>query len=354
LRAKGTTLFIVLDRGVGVAEDGTVREWAGHAAWRRVSAEIHLEAARVVGLLHRRVIEIDDAVVAVARLELQRRHDTVAFCGAHVSADLDAIGRELAGRHARIVLARVHVAARAVEREVAAAGGVPRLVGAVTPRRQRRIQVRVAEGDADAPLHELVDEREARAVTLVVGVGAEIVIRVLLATQVERDRCLAVRKGPYRAHIDGAREPLGCELRVRRLVDDHRAQELGGVLVELDAAIVAGADLFAPVQQRGREPGVGPAQADGGCAAFGTLRGQPRQARDGLGDAGVGELADVLGGDRLDDAHRLALGFDCILDANPDAGDDDAFQLLLRRSRQRGGYQRRSDCHAQQVPWHSF
>ena len=121
---------------------------------------------------------------------------------------------------------------------------------------------------------------------------------------------MACCRSPAGARCAGrwCRRGPGRELRVRRLVDDHRAHELGRILVELDAAVVAGADLLASVEQRGRESGVGAAQADRRGAAFRALRRQARQARDRFGDAGVGQLADVFGRNRLDDAHRLLLG----------------------------------------------
>ena len=87
-------------------------------------------------------------MVAVARLELQRRHEAVALGGTHVRADFHAVGREVAGRDARIVRAAVRLAAGAVDR-AAAARRIPRLVRAETARRQRRVEVRIAEGEAE-------------------------------------------------------------------------------------------------------------------------------------------------------------------------------------------------------------
>src|SRR5690606_42153313 len=65
------------------------------------------------------------------------------------------------------------------------------------------------------------------------------------------------------------------------------------ILVELDAAVVADADLLAAVEQGGAEVLGEATDADGGRAAGDALRGQTGQARDRLGDRQVGQLADV-------------------------------------------------------------
>ncbi len=181
----------------------------------------------------------------------------------------------------------------------------------------------VAKGEPDPPVRELIDVGEARPVALVVGIGTEVVVRIHLAADVQHDRPPAEVERTDGPQVDRAGEALTDELRVRRLVDDDLVDQFGRVLVEFDAAIVAGADLLAAIHQRIGKARIRAAQADRGRTTLGTLRGQAREPRDGLGDTGVRQLADVLGGNRLDDAARVALGRDRAFNTGADAGDDD-------------------------------
>jgi len=65
-----------------------------------------------------------------------------------------------------------------------------------------------------------------------------------------------------------------------------------------------------------------------------ALRGQARQASQAFGDAGVGQLADVFGRDRLDDVVGVLLGLQRTLDTAADAGDHHRAEVIygtLRR-----------------------
>jgi hypothetical protein len=99
-------------------------------------------------------------------------------------------------------------------------------------------------------------------------------------------------------------------------------------LVELDATVVADADLLAAVEQRGAEVVGQATDADRGGATGDALHGQTGQARDRLGDADVRQLADVLGGNRFNDLARSALGVDRALDTGSDAGNRHRIQCL--------------------------
>ena len=89
-------------------------------------------------------------------------------------------------------------------------------------------------------------------------------------------------------------------------------------------------------------------------AQYKQLRPEAGQARDGVRDAGVGQLADVFGADGLDDGGRIALGGDGRLDRMADAADDYLFgdfvvvrwlRLILRECcAGRTGDRRRDRC----------
>ena len=306
LRASGRTFSTVAPDDCVVA-DHQVRIHRG----RRVVAQVPFKAARVVGFLRLRVIKVEDVGERVAGLPLQRGHGSVAHILAHVRADLHAVRHDHSRGNAGVEIKIVH----------GPAVTVPRLVSADAFSGQRLVEAGVAEGDAEFVVGELIDVGEAGAIALVGGVGAEIVVRIALAADVEDDRAPAVVERALRPQIDGARETLADELRIGRLVDDDRAQQFGRVLVELDAAVVTGTHLLAPVEQCAGEGRIGAAQADCRGAAVGALRSEARQARDRLRDAGVGQLADVLGRDDFDDAAGVLLFFGGGLDGVADAAD---------------------------------
>ena len=105
---------------------------------------------------------------------------------------------------------------------------------------------------------------------------------------------VAVIQRAYRAKIDRACKALADQSGIRSLVDEYRVQQLRRILVEFHAAIVAGADLLTTIQQRRGKTRIRSAQADGRGAAFGALRGQAGQARDCVGNTGVGQPAEIF------------------------------------------------------------
>ncbi len=56
-----------------------------------------------------------------------------------------------------------------------------------------------------------------------------------------------------RAQIDGAGQTLADEARLRRFIHTDSAEQFGRILIVFSAAVVAGRDLFATVEQRGGE-----------------------------------------------------------------------------------------------------
>ena len=232
----------------------------------------------------------------------------------------------------------------------------------------RIVGVRIADREADLAVGGLanVADVEAVAVRVRVGGGAQ---RAALPAATDRDHRLVVVQRAHGAHVHRARQALAHQAGVRGLVDGHAGHQLRWVLVELDAAVVAGADQLAAIEERGGEVRRQAAHADDLRATRHALRGDAGQARNRFGDAGIRQLADVLGGNRLDDRGRFLLDVDGALDAAADAGHHDGVEvlrivLLLRRrfllglvGRRRGlrmrlGYQhhrRRGQRHAQQV-----
>ena len=299
--------------GLGaVVVDGGVRPVQAGRRVVAVPAQVHLELVGGVDLLGLGPEAVDDAGPVLARTELDRAHQRVALALASAAQGLDAAG---------VVGAR---------RQAGAAGLVPGLIEADLLFLDRRLLVRIPQRHADAAVGELVDVAGAQAVAGGAGVG-RLAQRVALAAGVQRHHAVAEIQRADRLHVDGARQALADQPRFRRLVDHHGAEQLGRVLVELDAAVVAGGDQFAAVEQRGREVGRQAAHRDHLRAARDALGRQAGQAGDGLGDRHVGQLADVLGGDGLDDRVGILLDRDGGLDAAADAGDGHRPQRLVGR-----------------------
>src|SRR5690606_16123049 len=187
----------------------------------------------------------------------------------------------------------------------------------------RAVHLRQRHHHAEAVVGELVDPGRTHAVAVFLLVAD----LVLVVARVDADHALVERQRPHRLQVDRARQALADERRVRGLVDHDLAHQLGRVLVELDAAVVAGARLLAAAECRGGAGAGAAAGVERGGAAAPALSGQAGQARDRLGDARIGQLADVLGRDRLHDRGRGLLGVDRALDGRADAGHLDAVEL---------------------------
>jgi hypothetical protein len=107
--------------------------------------------------------------------------------------------------------------------------------------------------------------------------------------------------------VDRAGQAARHQRSVRRLVHGDAVDQFGWILVVFGAAVVAGRDLLAAVQQRGGKVRRQAADRNHLRAAFNALRGQAGQAGDRFGDRHVGQLADVFGGDgfTMESASRL-------------------------------------------------
>lgn len=318
-----------------------------------VARQVHFELVRRVFLVGLGVEQVQGARPVVRRTVLQRRHHRVALDLTGAAQRLDAVGEERAFRHAVAETVAIRAGRRA-----------PRLVQADLVLLDRQLRVRVTDREPERAVHELADVAGVDAIAVAVGVGG-VAQRIALVAAAYRDDRLVVVERAHGAHVDRARQALADEAGIGRLVHGHAAHQLGGILVELDAAVVAGGHHLAAVEQRGGEVRRQAAHADHLRATAHALRGQAGQAGDGFGDAHVGQLADVFGGHRFDDGRRLLLGVDRGLDAGADAGDDDrierpgfvgtrrlAFRCLRGHLGLRaGGEQHRCRCerHAQQI-----
>jgi hypothetical protein len=105
------------------------------------------------------------------------------------------------------------------------------------------------------------------------------------------------RERAHGAEVDRARQALADQRGVRGLVDHDLVDQFGGELVELDGAVVADAHLLAPVHQRRAVVAGQAADAEGGRTARDTLGGEAGQAREGVRDRDVRQLAEILGRD---------------------------------------------------------
>ena len=197
--------------------------------------------------------------------------------------------------------------------------------------------MRVADREADLAIRRLGDQRRVDAIAIGIRVRG-VAERAALPTPADRDHGVVIVERAHGAHVHGARQALADQRRIRGLVDGHASHQLGRVLVELDAAVVAGAHQFAAVERGGGEVRRQAAHADHLRTTGHALGGDAGQAGDRFGDADVRQLADVFGRDGLDNRGRILLDVDGAFDAAADAGDRDlveglgVFRFLLRRA----------------------
>jgi len=113
-------------------------------------------------------------------------------------------------------------------------------------------------------------------------------------------------QGGHRLQVD---RPANAahQVSLAGLVDRHPADERGGILVVLGVPVVARGGLLDAVERAHDEVRIEAANGDLLVAAVFTLAGQACQPHKVVGDADVGQLADILGGDDLDDRVRILL-----------------------------------------------
>ena len=240
-------------------------------------------------------------------------------------------------------LVRFHVRLDALDEQLLAGAGIEVVIAPdVDILLLDRLQhARIAERPAHRAGVVLVDIGGVEAVALVLGVGVELALVVDLAAKPDDDGALGLVERPHGQQVDGAADRLRGQRRVGGLVDHRAAQQLGRELVELDRAVVVRRNHLAPVQRGGGEVRGEAADRQFARASVEALRGEAGQARQQFRDRGVGQLADVLGGDDFDDRSVVALLVDRASDRAADAGDDDGAVALLRVLGRFGGGGRR-------------
>ena len=263
--------------------------------------ERELDAAQDAAILERGVETVRDDLQIVGRCELQRADHGVALQVAAFGIGLGAAD------DGRVVGARRRIAPGFPALGLARGG----LRGAADHPAERTVGV-------------LADIGAGQAIAVIVGAAVELAQVVDLIACIDDEVAVAVIvQRADRAQVHRAGQARADQSGVRRLVHDGGGQQLGRELVEFHAAIVAGGDLFAAVQQRGREVRAETADRKDLGAATHALGGKARQARQRFRDRDVRQLADVLGAHGLDDGGLVALQLDGALDGGDDAGGDD-------------------------------
>ena len=187
----------------------------------------------------------------------------------------------------------------------------------------------VAQRDTQLSVRKLVHIGQRHTLSLALArAGAD--TRLLLAV-VDRSRSLGEVERTHRAKVNGGGQALIHQTPIGRLVNHHRSQQLRRELVEFDPAAVAVGSLLATVQRAGVEVWRHAANTDALRPAAGlvSLGSHARQARNGLRHAGIGQLADVLRADGLDDVVSVLLHADGALDGTADARDGHGLGLGL-------------------------
>ena len=266
-------------RGDQTTRSGVARLERGSRPLQR-----QFDAAQALFVVELRPVAIEGGVDAIVRLEFQHAHQAITL--------------QFVRLHVRLGAAD-HLGGRI---EVRIAPGVPALFLG------RRLHAGIAEGPADRAIGILIDVEDVGAIALVRDVRVQLAQVVQFGAGANHDLLLAIGDRTDRLHVDRATQGLADQLGIGGLVDHGAVQQFGRVLVQFNAAVVAGADLLAAVQQRGGEVRRKAADRNDVGAAIKALGGQARQARQRFSDRQVGQLAQIFGRNNFNDrAVRLLL-----------------------------------------------
>ncbi len=311
----------------------------GPAAAGLVVVEPHPDAAgaRIDGVLRIRVI--DQQRERVGRLHLQHQLAVDAFAVQigkvipGVLGDLIDIGR------VRAVFGAGKVAAPVVGVQRQRTPVVFRTKVAFAPARVElglaglAALIRCGRQDADGAIGKSVrqdarhfrgDRRAFEARGVIDALDAD---AALEAGAIQRTRGL---------DVDDRTNAAGGQAGTARLVHFHPGDAFGGEVAEIEAArgrrFAAAAQArcghLAAVQQHQVEVRAEPANGDGRAFTAVAVNRHAGDALERFGQVGIGELADVFSGDRVDDALRFALHIQRCAQAGADAGDDDGIAFV--------------------------
>ena len=207
----------------------------------------------------------------------------------------------------------------------------------------------------------MTDPGNIRPVARIVCIDIELAfIGFLIAKSDSEDRLFVIQR-TNRLHIDGSTDRLCGERRVRCLIDGGAGNQLRGELVVLDRTVIVRGDKLTAIQRSGREIRRQAADRDLVGTTVETLRGQAWQTCQRFTDRCIGQLADVLSRNGLDDRRRITFRGDGVRQALAVTGGYylfDNLTIVLRhggsrknhRARQGSSdgqrYRRPSDIHA--------
>ena len=212
-----------------------------------------------------------------------------------------------------------------------AAGGRG-LDGCIAPvtffdRRRAAVNPDEAECDAKLAVHELVNVSQAGAAAAALDFKPDAVADFFVA---DGKHTLAEGQRVDQLLIDGTGQAGRHQRSVAGLVDGSAGDQFCRVGRQVDRTAVAGAGLFAAVEQVAVEVRTQAANRDVRCGAgLGALRGQAWQAGQRLGDGGVWQLADIFGGNRFNDRAGIALDVDGSFDTATDARHGHGLDLRI-------------------------
>ena len=274
-----------------------------------------------------------DAEAALGLVELDVRVEEVAAEREFVARPPfqrgdQAVTDVVAAALERLEAERDIVLALAVAVEVGEAVGLAEDVGA--RRRHRLAAARIAQGDAELIVGELVDIGDAGDPAERIGVGDLVGLGVVVAAQVDGDARVRKAERAHRAQVDLAGDGALDLGGGRRLEDEGAVDQLGRILLVADVAAGLGRGDLAPVQQSVDEIGSHAANADRGAVAAVAIGGDAGQAGQQFGDARLGQQADLVGREHFLDTVGLTLLSQRLLQRQPVAGDENLPLLILR------------------------
>ena len=133
----------------------------------------------------------------------------------------------------------------------------------------------------------------------------------------------AVIDGASGAQVNLAADPAFDVLRGLSFMDGDRVEQFGRKDAEVDGAVTAAVGRLAAVDDRIGQIGTEAADRDLRSTAVLSMRGGSGKRLERLCDGKRRNIANLVGGQAIDDRDRLPLERDRVLDVPPHARDDD-------------------------------